>query len=168
MKRTPKLSESLEDYLEVILGLEKTQKVARAKDIAERLGVQQGSVTSALKNLEEKNLINYKPYSFITLTPSGKKIAEDITRRHIALKNFLLKILQVDEETADSTACRMEHSIDKNTMERLIAFFDFINTCPRTGRDWLETFKEFCSAERPDQNKCKKCLENCIASFQKD
>ena len=168
MKSNTKLSESLEDYLEVILDLENTQKVARAKDIAKRLGVAQGSVTSALKNLGEKNLINYKPYSFITLTPGGKKIAVDITKRHIALKNFLLKILQIDEETAESTACRMEHSIDKNTMERLISFLDFINTCPRTGKDWLETFKKYCSSEKPDQKKCKECLENCITSSQKE
>lgn len=40
MAEDPKLSESLEDYLEVILDLEVTHKVARAKDIAEKLGIQ--------------------------------------------------------------------------------------------------------------------------------
>ena len=164
---TKKLSESLEDYLEVILDLETTKKVARVKEIAERLGVQQGSVTSALKNLEEKNLINYKPYSFITLTPGGKKIAKEITKRHVALKNFLSQILQVDEETAESTACRMEHAIDKNTMERLITFFNFINTCPRTGKDWLDTFKTYCSSGKPNQAECEACLRNCIDTFSK-
>jgi Mn-dependent DtxR family transcriptional regulator len=54
------LSESLEDYLETILDLEKTNKVARVKDIAEKMGVLRGSVTGALKNLAEKKLINYK------------------------------------------------------------------------------------------------------------
>jgi DtxR family Mn-dependent transcriptional regulator len=65
------LSENLEDYLETILELEKTQKVARVKDIAEMRGVLRGSVTGALKSLAEKGLINYEPYSFITLTRKG-------------------------------------------------------------------------------------------------
>jgi len=81
MKKSDELSESLEDYLEVILKLEQSQKVARAKDIAARMEVQRGSVTSALKNLKEKKLINYEQYSFITLTPKGKKLAKEITHR---------------------------------------------------------------------------------------
>jgi DtxR family transcriptional regulator, Mn-dependent transcriptional regulator len=68
------LSESLENYLETILYLEQSQKVARAKDIADRLNVQRGSVTGALKNLSEKGYINYEPYSFITLTSEGMKL----------------------------------------------------------------------------------------------
>ena len=41
------LTESMENYLEVILELEKTNKVARAKDIADKLQIQRGSVTGA-------------------------------------------------------------------------------------------------------------------------
>ena len=76
MKKNDELSESLEDYLEIILQLEQSQKVARAKDIATRMEVQRGSVTSALKNLKEKKLINYEPYSFITLTPKRQKVCQ--------------------------------------------------------------------------------------------
>ena len=98
MKKDKGLSESLEDYLEVILDLEKTNKVARAKDIAERLDIQRGSVTGALKALEKKGLVNYAPYSYITLTPKGSRIAREITRRHNGLKDFLLQVLQVCEQ----------------------------------------------------------------------
>ena len=60
------LSDSLENYLEVILKLEETNKVARAKEIAEHLDIQRGSVTGGLKALSEKGYINYQPYSYIT------------------------------------------------------------------------------------------------------
>ena len=40
-----KLSSSLEDYLEAILKLEQTRRVARTKDIARVLGVKMSSVT---------------------------------------------------------------------------------------------------------------------------
>ena len=110
------LSDSLENYLEVILDLEQTNKVARAKEIADRLDIQRGSVTGGLKALADKVYINYKPYSFITLTPKGKRIAKDITYRHAVIQDFLSKVLQIDPETADETACRMEHAIDAKTM----------------------------------------------------
>ena len=38
-KRSQGLSENLEDYLETILSLEKTKKVARVKDIAEKVTI---------------------------------------------------------------------------------------------------------------------------------
>ena len=157
--KSNKLSESLEDYLEVILDLEKAQKVARAKDIADKMGVQRGSVTGALKNLEEKKLINYEPYSFITLSEKGKKIAKEITHRHVVLKNFLSSVLNIDEETAESTACRMEHAIDKKSLERLLSFIDFLYECPRAGEDWVTSFVNFCSSGKPEGDKCDKCIE---------
>jgi DtxR family transcriptional regulator, Mn-dependent transcriptional regulator len=163
MRKDKGLSESLEDYLEVILDLEKTNKVARAKDIAERLDIKRGSVTGALKSLEEKGLVNYAPYSYITLTPKGNRIAREITRRHNGLKDFLHQVLQVDAETADATACRMEHVIDEQTMERLMCFFDYIYSCPRTGPDWLENFTAHCSSKQHDREDCDQCIAQCKA-----
>ena len=160
MKKGEKLSESLEDYLEVILELETTRKVARAKDIAEKTGVKRGSVTSALKSLGEKKLINYEPYSYVTLTPEGKKIAEGITSRHLILKEFLFKILQIDETEAEATACRMEHAVDQKTLDRLVCFFDFIYKCPRMGEDWLQAFMKRCGKKIPDPATCKKCMDS--------
>jgi len=154
MKENIGLSESLEDYLEVILKLEQAQKVARAKDIAEKMNVQRGSVTGALKNLKEKKLINYEPYSFITLTPKGKKLAREITRRHAVLKDFLFNVLQIDIETAEATACRMEHAIDKKTLERLVCFIDYAHKFPKAGEDWIKSFIKYCKSVEQDLEKC--------------
>ena len=93
MAKNTKLSESLEDYLETIFELETSNKVARAKDIAEKRGVLQGSVTGALRALADKGLINYKPYSFITLTDKGELISKEITRSHAVISDFLQNIL---------------------------------------------------------------------------
>lgn len=159
------LSDSLEDYLETILALETTNKVARVKDIAEKMGVLRGSVTGALKNLGEKGLINYKPYSFITLTPKGKSIAREITRRHGVIKNFLQNVLQIDEESADANACRMEHSMDKIAIDRLVKFIEYIHHCPRTGKDWIDAFVNYYSNNKHDKEKCSKCLKECYDRY---
>lgn len=167
MSNNENLSESLEDYLEIILDLEKINKVARAKDIAERMGVKRGSVTSALKNLGERGLINYEPYSFITLTPEGTKIARNVVYRHNVIKSFLVKVLRINEETADSTACRMEHTVDKLTLDRMVGFFNFIFSCPRAGEDWIESFLMHCKSGRPeDKEKCEQCIKTCLTKKQ--
>ena len=153
------LSENMENYLETIFELEKTQKVARVKDIASRLGIQRGSVTSGLKTLEEKGLVNYSPYSFITLTEQGKLIATEVARRHAVLKDFLLNVLQIDAETAEQTACRMEHAIDRHTLERLVCFVEYIHKCPRAGDDWLKAFTEYCDSQAHNPEKCRTCID---------
>jgi DtxR family transcriptional regulator, Mn-dependent transcriptional regulator len=157
MTENNNLSESLEDYLEAILELEETSKVARAKDIADKIGVQRGSVTAALKVLEEKALINYQPYSFITLTDKGRAIAAEISNRHAILKDFLLRVLQFDEESAELTACRMEHAVDEKAMQRFVRFIGFIDSCPRAGRDLIEKFTGECSVKSPEIKRCKNC-----------
>ncbi len=146
------LSENLEDYLEVIYQLETKEKVARAKDIAANLGIKPGSVTGGLKALDKKGLINYQPYAYITLTDAGKEIAEEITKRHEILNRFLTHILQVDEKTADATACRIEHVIDKTTLQRLGCFVDFLSQESNSGETYIEQFKKFCVCKQaPDE-----------------
>lgn len=156
------LSESIEDYLEVILDLEKSNKVARAKEIAKRLNINRGSVTGGLKNLTEKGLINYQPYSYITLTPKGKRIAVEITRRHEVLRDFLENVLGVDQQTAEKNACRMEHAIDRKTADRLVCFIDYIHQCPRAGEDWLQAFVKYCSTEERNCPDCKTCIQEIL------
>lgn len=168
MKKEDGLSESLEDYLEVILSLEKENKVARAKDIAEALNIKGGSVTGALKVLADKGLIHYSPYSFVTLTQKGLEIASEVTRRHAILKDFLHKILQVDEGTAEATACRMEHAIDPQSLERLVGFIDYVHTCPRAGQSWMDSFVAFCSSGERDWGKCDQCLDDCKKRHQEN
>ncbi len=159
------LSESLEDYLEVILALEKANKVARAKDIADKMGVLRGSVSGALKTLSEKGLVNYAPYSFITLTPGGMKVAREVTRRHRVIRDFLERALQLSPERAEANACRMEHAMDKPSVDRLARFIDYINRCPRTGPDWINAFVNYYQADGPDARRCEQCLRQCQSEF---
>lgn len=159
------LSENLEDYLETILVLQKENAVARVKDIAEKLGVLSGTVTSALRSLSDKNLINYKPYSFITLTKKGKKIAQEILRRHNVVKDFLQCVLLLDEKNAEENACRMEHSMDKVAINRLVQFIEYIYECPRTGEDWISNFNTFFTQNKIAEANCPECIDECMKRY---
>ena len=160
------LSENLEDYLETILVLENENTVARVKDIAKKLGVLSGTVTSALRTLAEKEMINYKPYSFITLTNQGKSIAQEVLRRHNVVKDFLQCVLLLDESKAEENACRMEHSMDKEAINRLVQFIEYIYQCPRTGEDWIRNFTTFFTQNKIAETNCPQCLDECLKRYQ--
>ena len=134
MTQENELSESLEDYLETILELQTKNTVARSKDIAEKLDIKRGSVTGMLKKLAAQKFIHYEPYGYVTLTPSGEKIAQEIERRHILLKDFFFRILKVDERTANETACRMEHAMNKATFKKFQQFVAAVDTCPNCSK----------------------------------
>lgn len=155
------LSASLEDYLEVIFHLEESNRVARAKDIADQMNVQRASVTGALKALASRGLINYSPYSYITMTATGRKVARDIIHRHNTLLEFFVTALQLTPEEAEANACRIEHSIDLVAVDRLVRFLEFIKTCPRTGIDWFDAFARYCQHGVQTSN-CEDCVQLCL------
>lgn len=132
------LSESLEDYLEVILEITQEKKVARVKEIARKMGVKNSSVTGALRLLKEKNLIHYTPYEAITLTKQGEEAAEEVIRRHQALCDFFVKILCTSKEEGETIACKMEHSISLEILEKFLEFVVFMDLCHYGGAKWIE------------------------------
>jgi DtxR family Mn-dependent transcriptional regulator len=160
------LSASMEDYLEAIFHIVIENQVARVKDIASRLKVHKSSVTAALRNLANHQLINYAPYDVITLTPQGVKLAQDVVRRHEALRDFFVKVLTVDEHLADEVACRMEHTIPRTIVDRLILFSEFLEVCPRAGGKWLRGFQDFCDAPLTPRD-CEQCINFCLEDLKK-
>ena len=156
-----------EDYLEAIAILQKEERVARAKDIADRLGVTRGTVTSALKGLQEKGLINYQPYSYITLTDQGKKLAEDIIHRHDTLTLYFEKVLHLPARQAEANACRAEHVLDAEVIDRMVCFLRFLDECPRTSEVWQHAFDKFC-VKGSGKSDCKECVGQCLAGLYGD
>ena len=112
-------NESSENYLETILILSKKLPVVRSVDIANELGYKKSSVSIAMKNLREKNNITVSDAGFITLTESGRQIAEMIYERHELLSECLEK-LGVDKEIAAEDACRIEHVISEETIKAIV------------------------------------------------
>lgn len=153
-----KLSASLEDYLEAILMAAEEKGAARPKDIAARLNVKAASVTGALRQLAEKELINYSPYDLVTLTPAGSRIAKKIAGKHNALLRFFTNVLDIPGEEAEEFACSMEHAIPDHVLERFVGFAEFVERCPNSGAVWQGKAKGyFCKAQGTGQQNCEKC-----------
>ncbi|MBN2108258.1 MAG: metal-dependent transcriptional regulator [Deltaproteobacteria bacterium] len=161
MEDNDQLSASLEDYLETIYLIVRKKHAARAKDIADQLQVKASSVTAALRLLSEKSLVHYAPYDIITLTAEGERLARDVLKRHQALYHFLLDVLGVGEEEAETGACKLEHSISPLVLKRLISFVDFVQQCPRVGTQWVKEFNSFCQRGAMGEN-CIDCINDCL------
>ena len=160
------LSANMEDYLEAIFHISAEKKAARAKDIAERLNVKKSSVTGALRTLSEKGYVNYAPYDIITLTADGQELAKDVVRRHETLKDFFVKILLLDDAEAEEASCKIEHAISEKIVDRIINFVEFMEICPRGGREWLKGFRRHC--ENGDTTiKCTNFIATCLADLKK-
>ena len=114
------VNESSENYLETILMLSKTHPVVRSVDIATELNFKKSSVSVAMKKLREAHHIIVSPEGFITLTETGKEIADRIYERHTLLSSWLTQ-LGVDPEIASEDACRMEHVISAESFEAIKA-----------------------------------------------
>lgn len=113
-----KIHESAENYLEAILVLSQNKTEVRSIDVANYMNFSKPSVSVAMKNLRENGYILVDPSGYITLSESGREIAETMYERHTLLSNWLM-YLGVDRKTAVEDACRMEHILSAPTFEAI-------------------------------------------------
>ena len=112
------LQESGQMYLETILILSKKSNSVRSIDISEYMSFSKPSVSRAVNLLKDGGYILISKEGYITLTASGREIAEKIYERHTILTKCLIA-LGVSEETAAEDACKIEHDISDDTLSAI-------------------------------------------------
>ncbi|WP_440953249.1 metal-dependent transcriptional regulator [Methanococcoides sp. FTZ1] len=145
-------TERTEDYLKAIDTIIEKKGYSQVKDIAKYLNVSPSSVTGMFKKLTKEGYINYEKYGGVTLTSEGKKLARSTKEKYSVLHDFLI-LLGVDEVTADDDACKMEHAVTPETLEKLTKFSEFVN-CKEEMPKFFLHFREFC--EKGEISGCKK------------
>ncbi len=113
-----KIHESAEIYMETILILGQKNGNVRSIDIAHELEFKKPSVSVAMKNLRENGYIRVDDNGFITLTESGRQIAETMYERHLLFSQWLID-LGVNEKTAVEDACKMEHVLSQESFNAI-------------------------------------------------
>ena len=113
-------SAAVEDYLERILELINTKGYARVVDIAQSQKISQASVTNMIQRLDAEGLLKYEKYRGLALTTAGEALAQNITRRHQLLTDFL-NLLGLDEEVIYHDVEGMEHHISPTTLRAIEA-----------------------------------------------
>ena len=124
-----KAEEATEDYLETINSLINEKGFAASVDIAERMKVSKPTVTSIVKKLHNQGYLIHEKYRGLKLTSKGKRLAEEMQKKHRLITTFLV-LFGVEEEVAREDAEKIEHGLHAETLARLKAFTEFILANP--------------------------------------
>lgn len=125
----PHLTMANEDYLECIVRIEaegpdQGTDGIRSVEIAQRLDVSKASVNKAIASLKSQGMVEQAHYGKVRLTEEGRSIGAAVWRRHRMLRAFLIDELGVEFDRADEEACKMEHALSEDTMDRWIAHME--------------------------------------------
>ena len=124
------ISKSDRDVLKAVYRLTKGGADAHTGALAEALGVTPGTVTTAVKRLAERGLLDHRPYRGVVLTTTGRRNAVAAIRRHRIVERFLSDMLGYAWNEADRLAGTFEHELPQEVEDRLFVALDRPATCP--------------------------------------
>ncbi len=124
------VSESMEQYLDVIYHLEDSGSPVTTSALADSLGISRGSVSEMLRKLAERGLIHHEPYGSIYLTDEGRQRAQFLSRRQRLWEVFLFEHLGLGWHQVFTEACRLEHATSELVTEKLAEFLEHPAHCP--------------------------------------
>lgn len=128
-KEENSLTASMEDYLEMIYRLSLNSGFTRINELSNALNVQPPSATKMVQKLSELKLLKYEKYGIIILEENGKKLGEDLLRRHNTIERFL-RILNISEKEILNETEKIEHTISKETTKCFEDFVKFMEDSP--------------------------------------
>ena len=116
-------SSTVENYLKAIyLGvsaLSPNQRLLPMGQLASALGVAPGTATTMVKTLAESGLAEYEPYSGVTLTPAGERLAALVLRRHRLIELFLVQVMGFRWDEVHDEAEQLEHVVSERLIDRM-------------------------------------------------
>ena len=118
------------EALKAVYRLTKGESDAHTGDLAEALGVTPGTVTTTVKRLAEKGLVDHRPYRGVVLTARGRRVAVAAIRRHRIVERFLSDMLGYAWNEADRLAGTFEHDLPQEVEDRLFVALNRPPTCP--------------------------------------
>jgi Mn-dependent DtxR family transcriptional regulator len=159
------VSHSMAHYLQAVAALKRLKGHARVGDIAERLGVSRSGVTSMLRSLQSRGLVDHEKYGCVELTPSGLQLAERTESNRQVLTLFLRDILGVAPEKAEEDACMIEHLVSAEVMAPLLRLTRLLRSDDPAAEHLLRVFREWDPpCEETETGTCEICgeTESCL------
>ncbi|MFQ5896549.1 MAG: metal-dependent transcriptional regulator [Nitrospinota bacterium] len=152
------VTHSMGHYLQVIRELHQELGYARVTDIARRLSLTRGTVTTSLKPLLQRGLIEKDPNHFVRLTAEGQQAASRIVATYRILEYFLSEILGVGPTTAKVDSCKMEHLLSRESGEALLSLIQFLHSDDPDARRFLKKFQsQYPTCESTPHEGCPVC-----------
>src|SRR5436190_12568063 len=116
-------SSTVENYLKAIYHgqalLTKDVRLVSMGQVAAALNVTPGTATTMVKTLAESGLVEYEPYSGVTLTAAGEKLAALVLRRHRLVELFLVRVMGLRWDEVHDEAELLEHVVSDRLIDRM-------------------------------------------------
>ena len=129
-----KLKESGENYLENIYILQKRNGSVRYVDLAREMDFSKPSVSRAIHLLEDEGYLKIEDSGNLRLSESGLEVAKRIYERHVFFSSYLMA-LGVDEDTAVTDACLLEHDISSRSFDAMKEHLSKCMSCEHFNND---------------------------------
>jgi DtxR family transcriptional regulator, Mn-dependent transcriptional regulator len=158
------LTHSMAHYLQAVAGLKREKGHARVGDIAERLGVSKSGVTSMLRSLQSRGLVDHEPYGCVELTAAGLRLAQRTEANRTILVRFFADILRVPEGIAVEDACMIEHLVSPETMVQFLRLTSYIQSDEATASRFRNAFRAYqagCEGGAAGED-CPVCQGQCL------
>lgn len=124
------LTKSEREALKAVYRLTRGGSEAHTGALAEVLHLSPGTVTTTVKRLADRHLVDHRPYQGVTFTPKGQQTAVAAIRRHRIVERFLADMLGYAWNQADKLAVAFEHELPDEVLERLYVALHRPATCP--------------------------------------
>lgn len=120
------LSYAEENYLKAIYhlsrgGLEEVSTNA----ISEQLNTKPASVSDMIRKLAKKEVVIYQKYQGVNISPTGKKLALQVIRKHRLWEVFLVDHLRFNWDQVHEVAEQLEHIKSPLLIKRLDEFLGY-------------------------------------------
>jgi DtxR family Mn-dependent transcriptional regulator len=136
-----RISSRVEDYLETIFRLSMELDTVGVTDVARARKVSVPTARTAVGRLARLGFLHQKPYGKIILHDTGRQKGDEIFRIHLTLRKFLQDVLLVKADIAEKEACRMEHGLSLETLERLHIFLMVLEKEKRFRAQLVQAFR---------------------------
>ena len=117
LKERNDITESMEDYIEMIYRKVKNISDITVKEIAIFLNVKASSVSKMANRLKELNLIEFEKYGKIKLNKNGINLGKYLLWRHNILKKFF-KLINKKNYNLEQVE-KIEHFVDYVTVNNI-------------------------------------------------
>lgn len=114
------LTHSMAHYLMAIHETLEEQGYARLIDVAKRLNISKGSLSTSLKTLIKRKLVLEDENKHLKLSEKGQEYAENIHNTHEVFSLFLTEVLDLDPKIADVDACKIEHLLSTESSDKIL------------------------------------------------
>jgi len=134
-----KITISKENYLKTIAEAESEGETVIAATLARWLKVSAPAVTMAIRRLKRDALIRVDPEGHVTLTRSGRAIANRLLNRHHLIERMLSEIFDMEWYKVHDEAEQLEHAVSGDFETKLRERLGNDDACPHGNRVGMDT-----------------------------